>query len=308
MSDIKLFRTDNGTVEELKGTSVALEKSLQTLIEQHLEAFLGIRFLASEHSTGKVYSGRIDTLGIDENGCPVIIEYKRALNENVINQGLFYLDWLMDHKADFRWLVMDRIGKTQADSIEWGSPRLLCIAGDFTNYDEYAVKQIPRNIELIRYRRYGNDFLTFELVNISTSLSQSVNLSVAAKGKAAPQSTITDGSPSTGQNHLDELERATTEIHDLFESLKAFLFALSSDVQMRPVRRYIAFKRIRTFAAVAIRPRPKCICIWTGVNTAQVAEQAGFLDREKNGGVRILLRNQDDLTRVQPVLIAAYDA
>ena len=32
--------------------------------------------------------------GIDENCSPVIIEYKRALNENVINQGLFYLDWL----------------------------------------------------------------------------------------------------------------------------------------------------------------------------------------------------------------------
>lgn len=308
MSDIKLFRTSDGTVEELKGTSVAVEKSLQTLVEQHLDAFLGIRFLASEYSTGKVHSGRIDTLGIDEIGCPVIIEYKRALNENVINQGLFYLDWLMDHKADFRWLVMDRIGKTQADSIEWGSPRLLCIAGDFTNYDEYAVKQIPRNIELIRYRRYGNDFLTFELVNISTSPSQSVNLSVAAKGKAAPQSTITDGSPSTVQNHLDELERATTEIRDLFESLKAFLLALGSDVQMRPVRQYIAFKRIRTFADVGIRPQAKCIAIWTGINTAQVAEQAGFLDREKNGGVRILLRNQDDLTRVQPVLIAAYDA
>ncbi len=308
MSDIKLFRTNNGTVEELKGTSVALEKSLQTLIEQNLETFLGIRFLASEHSTGKVHSGRVDTLGIDENGCPVIIEYKRALNENVINQGLFYLDWLMDHKADFRWLVMDRIGKTQADSIEWGSPRLLCIAGDFTTYDEYAVKQIPRNIELIRYRRYGNDFLTFELIHTNTSPSQSVNLSVVAKGKAAPQPTITDGSPSTVQNHLDELERATTEIRDLFESLKAFLLALGSDVQMRPVRRYIAFKRIRTFAAVAIRPQSKCICIWTGVNTAQVAEKAGFLDREKNGGVRILLRNQDDLSRVQPVLIAAYDA
>ncbi len=81
MSDIKLFRTDNGTVEELKGTSVAVEKSLQTLIEQHLETFLGVRLLASEYSTGKVHGGRIDTLGIDENGYPVIIEYKRALNE-----------------------------------------------------------------------------------------------------------------------------------------------------------------------------------------------------------------------------------
>jgi RecB family endonuclease NucS len=56
-----------------------------------------VRFLASEHATGRVHGGRIDTLGLDENHAPVIIEYKRAINENVINQGLFYLDWLLDH-------------------------------------------------------------------------------------------------------------------------------------------------------------------------------------------------------------------
>jgi hypothetical protein len=35
-----------------------------------------------------VHGGRIDTLGLDDNNCPVIIEYKHALNENVISQGL----------------------------------------------------------------------------------------------------------------------------------------------------------------------------------------------------------------------------
>ena len=60
---------------QLEGQSVSLEKSLQTLIENHLDAFLGIRFLASEYSTGKTHGGRIDTLGIDESGCPCIIEH-----------------------------------------------------------------------------------------------------------------------------------------------------------------------------------------------------------------------------------------
>ncbi len=101
MSDITLFRTSQDKVTQLHGQCVALEKSLQTLIESNLETFLGIRFLASEYSTGANHGGRIDTLGLDENGCPCIIEYKRSSNENVINQGLFYLDWLMDHKADF---------------------------------------------------------------------------------------------------------------------------------------------------------------------------------------------------------------
>jgi RecB family endonuclease NucS len=76
MSDIKLFKI-NEQVEELAGKSVALEKSLQVLLEGNLETFLGVRFLASEYSTGRTHRGRIDTLGLDENGCPVIIEYKR---------------------------------------------------------------------------------------------------------------------------------------------------------------------------------------------------------------------------------------
>lgn len=307
MSDIKLFRTDNGIVEELKGTSVQLEKSLQMLIEQNLETFLGIRFLASEHLTGKVHSGRIDTLGIDENGCPVIIEYKRALNENVINQGLFYLDWLMDHKADFKLLVMDIFGKEQSDNIEWNSPRLLCIAGDFTNYDEHAVKQIPRNIELIRYRRYSDGFLLLELVN--STMSPLLGGSIPHAGiKGAPQTLAADPKSPNGEGHLAILDGASQEIRDLFESLRAFLSALGDDVQMKPVRKYIAFKRIRNFAAVAIRPQKNRIQIWTGANTAQVAKNAGFLGREKDGGVRIMLQNQDDLMRAQPVLAAAYDA
>ena len=63
MSDIKLFRLDKDLVTELNGSSVAIEKSLQALIEKHLKTFLGVRFLASEYSTSKTHGGRIDTLG-----------------------------------------------------------------------------------------------------------------------------------------------------------------------------------------------------------------------------------------------------
>src|SRR2546421_1434315 len=177
MSDIKLFHVSSGSAQELQGTSIAIEKTLQALIENHLEVFLGVRFLATEYSTGKSHGGRIDTLGIDEDGSPIIIEYKRALNENVINQGLFYLDWLMDHKGEFELFVLKKLGKEVADSIDWSAPRLLCIASDFTRYDEYAVQQINRNIELIRYRRYGNELILFELVNATTAQVQTDNAS-----------------------------------------------------------------------------------------------------------------------------------
>lgn len=152
MSDIKLFRVDNGKAQELAGSALTIEKTLQTLIERMM---LGIRFVASEHSTGKAHSGRIDTLGLDENGSPVILEYKRSSNENVINQGLFYLDWLLDHRAEFTLLAMKVLGSDVEEEIDWSAPRLVCVAGDFTRYHEDAVSQIGRNIELYRYRWYA---------------------------------------------------------------------------------------------------------------------------------------------------------
>lgn len=109
MSDIKLFRLDGDTATELESTSAKIEKSLQDKIESNLDIYLGVHFLETEYSTGSKHGGRIDTLGIDENGSPVIIEYKRSMNENVINQGLFYLDWLLDHKAEFELIVLTRI-------------------------------------------------------------------------------------------------------------------------------------------------------------------------------------------------------
>jgi RecB family endonuclease NucS len=118
MGDIKVFKVNGEIVTELEETSMTVEKSLQNLTEKHLDTFLGVRFLASEYSTGKTHGGRIDTLGIDENGCPVIIEYKRTINQNVINQGLFYLDWLWDHTAEFEKLVLKAFGQQASDGIE----------------------------------------------------------------------------------------------------------------------------------------------------------------------------------------------
>ena len=79
MSDIKLFRLISGTATELQGSASDLEKPLQTLIEANLQPLLNIRFIATEHSTGKTHGGRIDSLGLDENNCPVILEYKRSV-------------------------------------------------------------------------------------------------------------------------------------------------------------------------------------------------------------------------------------
>ena len=307
MSDIKLFRIGNGNVSELDGQSVAVEKSLQSLLEMHLESFLGVRFIASEHSTGKTHGGRIDTLGIDENGCPVIIEYKRSLNENVINQGLFYLDWLLDHKAEFELLVMRRFGQSLADEIEWSSPRLICIAGDFTKYDSHAVQQINRNIELIRYRRYGAEFLVLELVN-----------AVEADSLLDVADTTADG--PTGKGRItyktvsESLADASTELTDLFGLLRAFFEGLGDDVQMKTLKYYFAFKRIKNFATAAVFPTAKSILVWVKLDPSTVEMVEGFTRNVTNvghhgtGDVEISIRDLAALERAKPLLTRSYEA
>lgn len=63
MSELKLFKIEGQKTHEIPSKSIGVEKSLQTIFEHNLETLLGVRFLATEYSTGKSHSGRIDTLG-----------------------------------------------------------------------------------------------------------------------------------------------------------------------------------------------------------------------------------------------------
>ena len=102
-----IFKIDRQKVQKLKIKRFKNEKQLQKIFEDSLEDIFGIRFLSSEFKT--THGGRIDTLGLDEDGSPVIIEYKEGEKNNVINQGLFYLDWLVDHKGDFDILAQNKL-------------------------------------------------------------------------------------------------------------------------------------------------------------------------------------------------------
>lgn len=300
MSDIKLFRVGTGKVEELTGTTDTIEKSVQTLFEKNLEALLGVRFLATEFITT---NGRIDTLGLDENGCPVILEYKRATNENVVNQGLFYLDWLMDHRKDFQWLVLEKLGKEAAEDVDWSAPRLICIAGDFSRYDDHAVRQMQHNIELIRYRRFGTELVMLDLVT-------------AISAKAAPVEAGVTGGPASNSGKYKTistvLEELNSDMLDRYEALKAYLMALGDDVQETTLRFYVAFKRIRNFACVEFRPTTGKILVFVKVDPTTVTLEPGFtrdvsqVGHFGTGGLEIALAKPEDLEKAKPFIQRSY--
>ncbi len=313
MSDIKLFRYTNSGTSELTGKAVAIEKALQELIESQMDAFLGVRFLATEYSTGAKQRGRVDSLGLDENGCPVIIEYKRHSNENVINQGLFYLDWLLDHKADFQLLVMKKLGKEEAEKIEWSGTRLLCIAADFTRYDEHAVAQINRNIELIRYKLFGDDLLLFELVNGASAGSTQVVSEVDEPPLVAKPERVLAASTLSMKTHADQIATASPELLALFEQTRSFILVQGDDIIEKPLKLYVAFRRLKNFVCMSlISKQNPHVFLTLRLDPSSVELEKGFTRDVTNighwgtGDLEVVLRRPADLERAKPLIERAY--
>jgi predicted transport protein len=303
MSDLKLFQNLGGALCELESTSAPLEKGLQTVFETNLDTLLGVRFLASEYAT--THGGRMDTLGIDENGYPVIIEYKRDRSENVINQGLFYLDWLLDHRGNFEIMVRDRFGKEAADQIEWSAPRLICIAADFTKYDEHAIKQMGRNIELIRYRKFGPDLLLLELLTAVSAPSASKTLPGVIKVGAG-----TSGSYKTVSEYITD---AGPQLSNLFADIETYLLGLGDDVTKKTTRFYLAYRRIKNFACLEVRPTLNQVKMFLKIDPDTVELTEGFVrDVRKighfgTGDLELTIASHDDFERAKPMILRSYE-
>lgn len=313
MSDIQLFRYGPSGVSELSGKAATIEKELQSLIEANMEAFLGVRFLASEYSTGKTHRGRIDSLGLDENNCPVIVEYKRHSNENVINQGLFYLDWLQDHQAEFRWLVMDKLGKETAECIDWLGTRLLCIAADFNKYDQHAVQQINRNISLIRYKLFSEDLLMFELVNaITEKLLQPAMFADVQPNKQAKL--VEAATTERHDLHQNRIAMASPELLALYQEVCDYSESLGDDVQRKELKFYTAFQKIKNFVSLQIwaPQRDPQLRLYLKLNPREVELSQGFIHDVTDkghwgtGNLEIIIRTKDDLDKAKLLIERSY--
>ncbi|GGX14467.1 endonuclease NucS domain-containing protein [Streptomyces noursei] len=293
MGSLKAFRVSGGQATEIPGSSVALERQLQTLIEANMEAMLGIRFLASEYATGR-HRGRIDSLGLDENGTPVIVEYKRSRDQNVVNQALSYLSWLHDHHHEFESLVKTRLGAAAVESVDWSNPRLVCIAGDFTHHDTVAIEMIGRRIDLVSYRVF-DDVLTLQLV-------ASVAGATPPARRKAPGMVQVAGvpSPKSVQQYLEESPQA---LQELFADLNDVLLS-HDDVRVEPQLHYFAYRRIKNVATVRVQPRNRMLVVNLKLDPDTVELHEGF-SRDVRGlgclgirdGVEVRISSRGDLAR-----------
>ncbi|MYS36386.1 hypothetical protein GT025_19940 [Streptomyces sp. SID4920] len=241
-----------------------------------------------------MHGGRIDSLGLDENGSPVIVEYKRGTDAGVVAQGLFYLAWLMDHRAEVERLVRDRLGVTAASRVLWSGPRLICIAGDFTRYDVHAVREHRRSIDLVRYRLFGSDLFGLETVATASGGMQGFR---RVRRSPAAQAADLQGAA------MVKLAGAVDEV----------LLGLGEGVSRVERKQYRAYQRLRNFACLC-RPQRSKLLVYLKVDPAEVDLVPGFtrdvtgLGHHGTGNLEVQLRTERDLERTQDLFRLSYAA
>ncbi|MFI0711388.1 DUF5655 domain-containing protein [Streptomyces inhibens] len=290
MVGLKLFNTQGG-VTEVMPRLAEVEADVQDLIEAHMETMLGVRFLASEYVIDCVDGGRIDSLGIDENNAPVIVEFKRGTDAGVIHQGLYYMSWLMAHKDAFRHLVRDRLGAAVAAQVLWSAPRLICVAGDFTRYDAHAVREHRRSIDLVRYRYYGTDHIGLETV-------------ASVTGHSATSQRV---------RRLPPARRPGEALAELAEAADEVLLGLGDSITRVQRKQYAAYQRLRNFACVC-PPQQTKLLVYVKADPTEVDLVPGFtrdvrgLGHHGTGDLEVQLRTERDLERAQDLFRLSYAA
>ena len=307
MATIRFFHEIYGNVHKLpdRGT-FPKERGLQDFFEKHLRTLTGVEFLVSEYSTGQRHGRRIDTLGIDGAGRPVVVEYKRRQDENVINQGLDYLDWLEDRQAEFRELVREKLGDGRVADIDFRTPRLLCIAGEFLHQDQIAAENSRRRVDLLRYRRYGDAYVALEWV-------------YGGEAVEPPPRPVVSPRPSPGEDQdysrYPPWNKTREETRKLFLQLKTLVESLGN-VRTDAFKTEMSFKcldapdREKVIAYVALSIREVRIRLAIAEkHLRDIPLEDGFSRPSPEKGYReVTIRDDADIQRAKPLLRAAHDS
>ncbi|MDA8415606.1 MAG: DUF5655 domain-containing protein [Betaproteobacteria bacterium] len=237
-----IFIMKGGKLQTLSAEPFQYERQLQNMIENNLMMVLDMHYLASEYPMTN--GCRIDTLAVDMNGAPAIIEYKRSRNGNVISQALSYLKSLRSQRPEFfKMLMINTLGKTVADNIalDWNHPRVICIAESFNRFDMDTAEIVPLRIELYRYCRYADGIFKLEpvLVNDQQRIPSGYPVQPAANNSVV--------------DLMKSQSKAGNQVRRLFDELRERILAIDDQIVEKTIKKGMAYVVSKHFAEIQLK-------------------------------------------------------
>ena len=262
-----LYTNQKKQLTGLKEKPFKLEKEIQNLFEANLTTLTNLQFIKSEFT---IKNNRIDTLAFDEeSNAFVIIEYKRSQNYSVIDQGVSYLNLMLEYKADF----IVEYNETQKETlkrsdVDWSQSRIIFVSPSFTDFQKQSSNFKDLSIELWEIKQFENDVIVINPIKKSKSapsIKQVQNNDNSEISKVTQEIKI--------YNEEDHLLGKSDDIIELYETFKNAILQLAADIEVHPKKMYVAFKLKNNI--VDIRIQQKNLILWINM-------KKGTLDDPKN--------------------------
>ncbi|HHF1771519.1 Endonuclease NucS [Haemophilus influenzae] len=272
---MKIFTSKKGQLSQLKQQKFKLEKDIQRLFEENLTLLSGYIFIRSEFS---IKNSRIDTLAFDpETQAFVIIEYKRQQNSSVVDQGISYLNLMLEYKADF---IVEYNEKQKAplkrNGVDWSQSKVIFVSPTFNDFQIQATNFKDLPIELWEVNRFDNDIITLNIINKSKSAP---NIKAVSIEKNEEFSTLKEIKVYQESDHLSD---KPDFIQELYEDFKQGILNLDPDIEINTRKLYIAFKKDRNIADIRIQQ--KNLKIWINLPYGELDDPKNLAKNVSNTG------------------------
>lgn len=242
-----IYNKNKNALTILKEIPFKLEKEIQSIFESNLQAVLNLQLVKSEFT---IKNNRIDTLAFDpESNSFVIIEYKRNQNYSVIDQGVSYLNLMLEYKADFIVEYNENLrGNLKRTDVDWSQSKIIFVSPSFTDFQKQSSNFKDLAIELWEVKQFDNDIIVVNPIKKSKS---------APSIRQVQQIEDSDLSKITKEIKVyteeEHLEGKSDEIKELYEVYKQAILNLASDLEIKPKKMEIGMtKNGKIFSDIVI--------------------------------------------------------
>lgn len=241
-----LYQLNKEKLTRVNENSFKLEKEIQKIVEENIFLLMSLQLVKSELT---IKNRRIDTLAFDkQSNAFIIIEYKRDKNMSVIDQGVTYLNLMLENKADFVIEYNERLkGNLKRDDVDWSQTRVVFVSTSFTENQILSTNFKDLGIELWEIKRFENNLISFNNIKKTTSAP---SIKPLAKKDKAIQSVASEIKAYTEEEHL---EKGNESIRELYFEIKSAIVQLDDDIEVSPRKLRMAFtKNGKKFCDIAI--------------------------------------------------------
>jgi len=294
-----LYNNTTSILKQVKDKPFKLEREIQTLFENNLPELMGLLLVKSELA---IKNKRIDTLAYDkQTNAFIIIEYKREKNYSVVDQGMTYLNLMLQNKAEFILTYNETLKDSlHSKDVDWSQSRIAFVSPSFTENQISASDFKDIGIELWEVKQFENN--TIIINNIKKS-SGAPSIKPLIENSDKLKEVKENIKVYTEEDHFSN---GTDTSVELYEKFKTSLLNLADNIEIIPQKFYIAFKKGTNISDIEMQKKGLKIFINAKIGTLDdpkgLVKDVSSIGHRGNGDYQIQIENDNDLEYIMSLI------